>query len=315
MKKKFTVRCKHCGKEFTVIEDEVKFPIKGDKYFCSSFCSHSRVISSETKEKIGKGVKNSEKYKEGLERKHAKYLDRYELIDGHYIKKEQNKYFCGSLEEDNKNPEISKHHSPKYFNKFIPFGLDISKLYSIEFVAEYNKVKQLLYNEYVINCLSPKDIYNKYNCKEYIKNSETLLHVFKAMNFPIRGFSKAAINSWLHDKLKTPENPYQYKQQWHTTWNNKEVYLHSSYELDYAKQLDEQKIDYDTECFRIKYFNTQTNDYRCAVPDFYIPSENLIVEIKSDYTLDIQEMKDKKKAYLENGYNFKLICDFKELEI
>lgn len=41
----------------------------------------------------------------------------------------------------------------------------------------------------------------------------------------------------------------------------------------------------------------------------------MIVEIKSEYTLDEQNMRDKKKAYLENGYNFKLICDFKEKEI
>ena len=52
---------------------------------------------------------------------------------------------------------------------------------------------------------------------------------------------------------------------------------------------------------RIKYFDSQKNEYRCAIPDFYLPDENLIVEIKSDYTLDEQNMKDKKKAYLENG--------------
>ena len=41
----------------------------------------------------------------------------------------------------------------------------------------------------------------------------------------------------------------------------------------------------------------------------------MIVEIKSTYTLDLQNMKDKKKSYLENGYKFKCICDFKEIEI
>lgn len=69
------------------------------------------------------------------------------------------------------------------------------------------------------------------------------------------------------------------------------------------------------ECLRIKYFNTQTNSDGCAIPDFYIPSKNEIVEIKSSYTLDLQNMKDKFKAYKELGYNCKCICDYKEIQI
>lgn len=41
----------------------------------------------------------------------------------------------------------------------------------------------------------------------------------------------------------------------------------------------------------------------------------MIVEIKSDYTLDIQEMKDKVKAYKNLGYDFKLILNHKETNI
>lgn len=97
--------------------------------------------------------------------------------------------------------------------------------------------------------------------------------------------------------------------------NNKEVYLHSSFELDYAKELDDKQIDYEVEFKHIKYWDSQKQEYRCAIPDFYIPSENLIVEIKSSWTLDKQNMKDKMKAYLDLGYKFKLICNNKELEI
>jgi hypothetical protein len=39
----------------------------------------------------------------------------------------------------------------------------------------------------------------------------------------------------------------------------------------------------------------------------------MIVEIKSDWTLDIQEMRDKMKAYKDLGYNFKLICNHNEM--
>ena len=65
----------------------------------------------------------------------------------------------------------------------------------------------------------------------------------------------------------------------------------------------------------IKYWDSQKQEYRCAIPDFYIPSINTIIEIKSNYTLDKQNMIDKFKAYKKLGYNCKLICEHKELEI
>lgn len=62
MKKEFDVICKNCGKHFKVIEEELKFPIKGDKYFCCRSCANTRHHSEETKNKISKGVKNSDKF-------------------------------------------------------------------------------------------------------------------------------------------------------------------------------------------------------------------------------------------------------------
>lgn len=294
MKREFKVKCKNCCKEFTVIEEETKFPIKGDKYFCCRSCANTRHHSFTTKEKIKNSLLNLEKNIK---------LRQY---------KESHKYYCGTEELNKQNPDISCRQSPKYFKKLIPFGLDITKLYTEDFVKEHSKVKQLLYKEYVENCLSPRDIYNKYNCKEYFNNSETLLHLFKDWKFPIRGWSKAVINEWLQGKQQTGKDIIHYKQQWHITWNGKEVYLHSSYELDYAKELDERQIDYDVEHFHIKYWDSQKQEYRCAIPDFYIPSTNTIVEIKSSWTLDEQNMKDKMKAYKELGFNTKLICDHKE---
>ena len=297
MKREFEVKCKNCGKIFIVIEEETKFPIKGDKYFCCRSCANTRHHSEETKQKISNSLNNLEKNKQIK------------------LNKELHKYFCGYKELDEQNYDISRRQSPKWFNKLIPFGFDINSLYSPRIINEFNKVKQLLYNEYVINNLSPKDIYNKYNCNKYFNNSETLLHIFKDWNFPIRGWSKSCINSWLNGKLNNENKSNQYKQQWYTTWNNKEVYLHSSYELDYAKELDKQKIDYEVEFIHIKYWDSQKHEYRCAIPDFYIPSTNTIIEIKSNYTLDKQNMKDKIKAYKDLGYNFKLICDHKEINL
>ena len=75
--------------------------------------------------------------------------------------------------------------------------------------------------------------------------------------------------------------------------------------------LDKQHIDYEVESLRIEYYDNTKKCYRIAIPDSYIPSTNTIVEIKSNYTLDIENMKDKKKSYEQLGYNFKLIVDNK----
>ena len=49
--------------------------------------------------------------------------------------------------------------------------------------------------------------------------------------------------------------------------------------------------------------------------NFYLIDSNTIVEIKSEYTLNEEEMKDKVKAYRELGYNVKLIVNHNEVEI
>lgn len=57
---------------------------------------------------------------------------------------------------------------------------------------------------------------------------------------------------------------------------------------------------------KIKYtFKNKTHYY---FPDFYVPSKNLIIEIKSVYTLNSQKHRNeaKFKAVIEKGFNFKL---------
>ena len=44
--------------------------------------------------------------------------------------------------------------------------------------------------------------------------------------------------------------------------------------------------------------------------DFYIPSKNLVVEIKSSWVLKIDiEVEEKKKATIANGFNYIMILD------
>lgn len=92
----------------------------------------------------------------------------------------------------------------------------------------------------------------------------------------------------------------------------KRCFYRSSYELEYAQQLDEQQVDYNMENLRILYWDSQLLKQRVAIPDFYLPESNTIVEIKSNWTYNKQNIEDKVKSYKEHGYNCKLMLEKKE---
>ena len=219
---------------------------------------------------------------------------------------------CGSkyVKGEKCENKFCQEHNIRQFRSLIKyFGFDKSKLGTLEVENEFNRIRNILYDLYWKRHLSSSEICKIY---DYPSAANLTAKVFTYLNIPSKTSKESIIENYLENRL-SPNSNTQYKQDWHITWNNKKVYLRSSYELDYAKELDKQHINYEVEFFRIRYWDSQRKEYRCAIPDFYIPDENMIIEIKSVYTLDKQNMIDKQKAYLDNGYNFKLICDHKEL--
>lgn len=210
-------------------------------------------------------------------------------------------------------------HNPQHFRNLIKyFRFDEAKYGTEEVEDEFNRVRQELYDLYWDRGLSSTEIALYYN---YPGGSSNITQKFfkKYLNIPIKSQSYSIKENYVMGRTGIGEIPetknYPYKHGRHLTWNNKEVYFRSQYELDYAIKLDNEGIDYDMECLKIKYFDTATQSFRCAIPDFYIPSQNLIVEIKSSYTLDIQNMKDRFLEYRKQGYNCICICDHVEINI
>ena len=142
----------------------------------------------------------------------------------------------------------------------------------------------------------------------------------KTLGIPTRNQSDATKNALYLGKTSLPEineetGVVKCNADYHETWEGKTVYLRSSYELDYANYLDENQISYSVEDLRIEYYDSRKNKMRIAVPDFYLSDTNEIVEIKSDFTLDIQEMLDKFEAYKKLGYVPKLILEKEEVDL
>lgn len=103
----------------------------------------------------------------------------------------------------------------------------------------------------------------------------------------------------------------------HRTWQGVEVDYRSTWEDRYMSLLDDQQVEYLYEPFRIRYWDSEAQQERVAIPDFYLPKTREIVELKSSWTFRgrEQQMRDKFTVYRNLGYSPKLLLDWKFVEL
>lgn len=289
------MKCKQCNNEI----DETRIGKYASGKFCSNKCaksySQSAVDTQSLKKSLCIDCGKEIWIKKNASTKKSKCTG---------CKNKKICKICGQ-EIPCKRPDICR----KY--KIFPnlqkyFGFDTSKIGTIEIYEEFDRVKNMLIEDYWDNELSMVDIKEKYGY------TRTLSNLFESLDIKTRDRKDSTYLAWKNNKKETICYN-QYKCGWHKTWNGKDVFYRSSYELEYAQQLDEQQIDYDMENLRILYWDSQLLRQRVAIPDFYLPEINTIVEIKSKYTYDKQNMDDKIKAYKEHGYKYKLILERNEI--
>lgn len=143
------VRCMKCGKEI-VVDRHVSLNIKILCDECKDDIIKSNIINKETVK--NRNTTNKE-------------------IRNHKTKNNKNCLkrcpFCGQLYNTNEQCEnelCNKFQSIKDLKKLIPFGFDYSTIGTIRYIDEFNKAIDLLLYEYFNNKLSPRQIYEKYNC-------------------------------------------------------------------------------------------------------------------------------------------------------
>ena len=240
-------------------------------------------------------------------RKKEKYLFR---IKGQKSNKRLVCNWCGELKKNCERKEICRSKSVAQLVRSLIkyFSFDKNVLGSKRFYQEFDRIKESLLKDYFENEMSTVDLQKKYNCLN--QRVYKVLHFFT--NGKLRSISEANHLVAKNGKFK---KSYVYIK--HKTWDNREIGLRSKLELDYVQKLDEQKIFYEVEKLRIPYWDSSAEKERIAICDFFIPSFNLLVEIKSTFILSQQliNLKDKVKAYKERGFNFKLILDKKEVDI
>jgi len=86
------------------------------------------------------------------------------------------------------------------------------------------------------------------------------------------------------------------------------LYYRGSYEVDFLEKFYDKYLDLEN-APSIKYLFKGKN--KIYYPDFYIPSKNLIIEIKNSYLAkkDKEKIEAKEKAVLLKGYKYLIIID------
>jgi len=215
---------------------------------------------------------------------------------------------CG--QEICKRPKICKRQNFDGLSKY--FGFDLNVIGTKEIYREYDRIKTILEEDYISKHLSGQDMVDKYNHLD----AGSMISLLQNLGIKTRTLTEAYAVAYDKNKFSGfSGGKYQYNHGWHKTWNGNKVFYRSSYELDQCKIFDKQKTYYEMENLRILYWDTQLIKERNAIPDFYLPESNTIIEIKSDWTYDEQNMKDKVKEYKKHGYKFKLILEHKEVKI
>lgn len=284
--------CLTCGKEFTYKYKEQKF--------CCMSCS--ATYNNKHRDTTFRDDAFIDKLRESLRKYHAN-KPKSEQPKPKKIKT------CPICGKEDCNKEGICAHTKRYMQDLRYFGFDISKIGTAEVFDEYNRVKNILYNEYNENRLSPSDLKKKYN---YPKSFENITHILKNMGIKTRTISESIRNGYYTGNVVLPNMQHPntfFKSGWHKTWDNKKIFYRSSYELKYAELLDELKIEYLVESLKIEYYDTSKGKTRVAIPDFLLVNTNEIVEIKSRVTFRKQNIIDKFEAYEKLGYIPKLLYD------
>lgn len=308
--------CEFCGKE-----NDGSY---GSGRFCCQRCSvsYSSSINKDRKnKKISLSLRKFNKDKSrsisnlGIENKNLKKVkvkdvkDRITIIKCPLCGGEVSKCICkeiggSSYEEKKRFLRVVVKHLIRYFN------FNESKLSTPEFVDEYLSIYNKFYKEYVVDRLPIKLLVNTYNGYRYITR------IAGFMGIPTRDKSETQKIILLNTGRLNIDSKYyrkrnQFKSEYHNSWDDKIFYLRSSYEIDYASYLDNNKILYEVESKRIEYYDSIKRKVRIAIPDFYLVEENILVEVKSSYTFNKVNMIDKFSKYMELGYKVLLMYEHK----
>jgi transposase len=183
--------------------------------------------------------------------------------------------------------------------------------------------KDILYDLYVTKNKTIGQIHKIYSCSRSLVIKWLKIYNIKVLNrqesakykskiikkLRIKGcLDKYGVKYNIHDKnirKKMVSNGYKFKNYILPSGRTVKIQGYENYALDFLlKEYKEKDIKIHRGCPTIFYsYHREHREYR---PDIFIPKENLIIEVKSDWTFKLDKNKNlkKKRAVVEKGYNF-----------
>ena len=150
------------------------------------------------------------------------------------------------------------------------------------------------------------------------KMAKTLIALGKEGKLPIQNMTKEQkeafgnkISKKLRDGIKSGR--IKLSKSWKKV-KYKNLILRSEWERIMADFLDKKGFVWEYETKRVPYFDSERKINATTIPDFYIPSKNLVIEVKSNAEFNSQKTKDKARGINEQGFKF-ILVGRKEIEL
>jgi len=271
-------KCKICEKRTKYVGLS-----KGYNPWCCKKCSNKyRQLKVEESNMLKYNVKNVSNVKEISDKRNKINIEKFG-------------YKCPL-----NNPDIQKKSKETCLEK-----------YGVEYVCQSKEFKEKSKQ----TCLEKYGVEYSLQSKEVReKGKETCLNKYKKKYyFQTQEFKDKSTKTWLKkygveypaQNIEIYNKGLKTKLQYHSY---KEISYQGSYELDFLKKYHDKFLDIQ-KAPAIKYTFAEKNSI--YHPDFYIPSLNLIVEIKNSYLAerDKDEIAAKEKFTVASGFNYIIIID------
>jgi len=256
---------------------------KKEKYGDENYCNPKKIKQSKLERYGNKNYRNEEKIKQ---------TKKYKYGDENYNNREKSKQTKQEKygDENYNNREKSKQTCLERYGKENYTNYEKSKQTCLE---RYNVENPWQVKEFKEKAKQTKR--ERYGDENYINNKKTKQTCLKTYGIEHPNQNKEQYNKGLKTRLLI----HYYK--------DTNLYYQGSYELDFIEKHYD-KIDIENG-FSFKYIKDGKNHVYHS--DFYIPSKNLIIEIKNMYLVnrDKEEIELKKMAVLNVGYNFIIIVN------
>lgn len=292
IKKKMKKTCvEKYGVEYPIQTDEIKE--KMQQTSMKKYGVRHHIQADKVKRKIRQtcmeryGVENSSQSEESKKKLRQTCLEKYGVenpAQSNEIRKKMKKTCLEKYGVENpmQSSEIRKKSRRTCMEKYgVEYSLQSQELkeksrrtcmkkYGVEFSVQSEEFKEKIKK----TCMEKYGVEHHLQCPEILAKNQKSAHSRKEYLFPsgrkiqVQGYEHIALNSLLH------------------------TYTEDDIQTSFENRLT---IQY--------YINDKKHAY---FPDIFIPSENLIIEVKSTYTYDVQKDKNELKAQacIDKGYKF-----------